>query len=237
LSKAFLDTTILCNALELSGTTKAKVAQDALDSYDSTEAPVYSLKELRAGPLSSWILAHNVIAAESSIEDAIERLGKMSSFKPRQGSVSSFALITGLLGVIRQQKEANPSKNHPDFDEKALLENHLALRILRAWKKRRSVASKVVQPLACFVDQELLLVDRQLKFDGGSECAKGIACGAALELKKHSAVVTQLLKNVFPPPPKGEISKEKREKTRRRQALKEVVSHAPANFPRKDCLE
>ena len=235
MSNAFVDTTVLCNALELSGQKKATEAKAALSRYTRTESPVYSLKELRAGPLSSWILAHNIVAAESTIEDAVARLGKASAFKPRQGSVSSFAIISGLIDAIHQMNSGSKPAGEPEFDAKLDLENHLAIRILKAWKKRRTVVTKIVQPLACFVDGELELVDRQLKFEGGAECSKRASCGAALELKKRSSIVTQLLKSVFPPPPKGQTSKEKHEKTRRRQALKEVLANAAADFPRKDC--
>lgn len=233
MKKAFVDTTILCNALELSGGRRAQSAVAALREYSSTETPYYALRELRAGPLSSWILAHNVLTAENSIEDAVERLGRMSAFRPRQGAVTSLSIITGLLGVLDKQRQAAGAGTIQDFDPKTALEDYLAIQILKAWKKRRSITTKVVQPLACFVDSELKLEDRLLKFDGGAECAKGAACGAALELKKRSPVVTQLLKKVFSPPPKGNV--EKREKTRRRQALKEVLAKAPADFPRKDC--
>lgn len=224
-SKAFVDTTILCDAIGLSSQAKEQAAQAALGKYAVTEVPIYGLKELRAGPFSSWLLAHNILVAEDTIEAAQERLARVSAFKPRQNVVSTQALLRGLIQVAQTKKIA------ADYDVKTELENYLCRRILSIWSKRKSIA-KVVQPLGCFVDEELELENRQLRFVGGSGCLTKANCGAAAELKKNPESVRKIL-GALRPPKTG--TPEKQETGRRRGALKEVLAKGPDDFPKKDC--
>ena len=235
LSKAFVDTTILCDALGLSSLPKAQTtALTALAQFKQTEAPIYGLKELRSGPLASWMLVYNVLVASKSIEEATDRLNRQSSFRPRRASIVSRALISGLLAVMQSIKVRR--KMHVNFDEKAELENHLLRCITKFWRKRQSVVSRLVQPLACFVDDELELVDKQVRFAGASAgCVTGASCGAAIELKKHPIEINKILVALRPPKKRANEAPEKRETSRRRAALKEVLARAPNEFPRKDC--
>lgn len=227
MNRAFVDTTILCEAIGLASEKKAKAALAALSRYKLTEVPTYGLKELRAGPLSSWLLAHNVLVAEDTIEAAQERLNKLSSFKPRQNVVTSQALLSGLVAVAQVGRAESGS----DYDVKTELENYLCRRILAVWEKRRTI-SNVVQPLSCFVDEELELEERQLRFQGGSGCVTKASCGAAIELKKEQGDVKKILVALRPP---KEQASEKHETGRRRGALKEVLARDSKDFPKKDC--
>lgn len=235
MSKAFVDTTVLCDAIGLSSSTKAQsTALTALAQYKQTQTPIYGLKELRSGPLASWILTYNVLVSSKTIEEAADRLNRQSSYRPRQASVVSRALISGLVAVVETMKSGG--KTDVNFDEKAELENHLLRRILTSWSKRRSVVSQVVQPLVCFIDDELELVNKQIRFAGtGAGCVTDASCGAAIELKKHPSEIEKLLVALRPPKKKGQEFSEKRETSRRRGALKEVLARSPDKFPRKDC--
>lgn len=223
MSKAFVDTTILCDALGMSTKIRGQVATEMLGKYGQTEAPYYGLKELRAGPLSYWIYAHNVLVAEKTIEDAIDRVRRSGGFKPRKAAISSGAITNGLLAVISELKRAAAPK---DYDEKAELQNYLCRRIFKFWNKRRSVVSRIVQPLSCFTDSDLTIDENQLiRFAGdGSECSKSASCGAANELHRHPVEVNTILEALRPP--KTIEKGEKRETTRRRSALKEVLARA-----------
>lgn len=225
--RAFVDTTVLCDAIGLSSEAKARAARAALARYKLTEIPAYGLKELQAGPLSSWLLAHNILVNEETIPAAQERLSKVSAFKPRQNVVTSQALLSGLIAVAEAAKDARG----PDYDVKAELENYLCRRILSVWEKRRAIA-EVVQPLNCYVDDDLELANKQLRFPEGSSCRKGACCGAASELKKEERSVRTILVALRPP---KVLSKEKHETARRRGALKEVLARDSKDFPKKDC--
>ncbi|HUX90719.1 MAG TPA: hypothetical protein VMV48_08525 [Gallionellaceae bacterium] len=231
MSNAFLDTTIFCDALGLSTPARKQVASSALAKYQKTEAPFYALKELRAGPLASWILAHNILVAHNTILEAVDRISRATAFKPRQGSVASKAIISGMVAVLAQIKI---SKNPKDYDEKTELENYLCRYIFKQWQKRRTIVNQIVQPLSCFIDSDLILDGKLIRFAGDSpECSKASSCGAAIELKKYPEEIDKIL--IALRPPKTIAGTEKRETTRRRAALKEVLNRASNEFPRKDC--
>lgn len=235
MSKAFVDTTVLCDALGLSSPQKAQVALTALAKYAHSETPVYGLKELRSGPFASWMLTYNVLVVSKTIDEANDRLNRQTAFRPRQASVASRALIAGLMAVVQSLKAMD--KGHVNFDEKAALENYLLTQILTSWQKRRSIVNRVVQPLTCFVDDELELVNKQVRFVGArTGCITGVSCGAAIELRKQATQIDKLLVALRPPKKKKpEEGKEKHETSRRRVALKEVLARLPNEFPRKDC--
>ena len=234
-NKAYVDTTILCDVLGLSGEDKAKKASSALARYNKTQTPVYGLKELRVGPLSSWVLAHNVLVAHNTIEEAIDRLSRITSFKPRQQTVALRAIIYSLTAALAaSRREAASGQVSTVVDEKSELENFLCTFITVRWNRRRSLVDEIVQPLSCFIDGELQLTDRQLRFSNDTaDCTSRATCGAAICLKDRKQDTEKIVRALRPP--KKGVSNQKHETTRRRGALKNVLSKQAKEFPRRDC--
>jgi hypothetical protein len=235
LANAFIDTTILCNALNFSSKEDQNIALAALGCYKKTEIPYYALRELKAGPMSYWILAHNYLATESSIEEARSRISKAGAFKPRQKTLGLEIIINGYDAVMQLLKEKAKSNYVPEFDEKTELENYIARKILKAWYNRNNIANLTIQPLSCFTDSELEFEGRNLRFeDKRFGCRSDVTCGAAVNLKNQQADLDTILEVLRPPKEKLE-TQEKQETTGRRSALKEISKKAPKDFPHKKC--
>lgn len=61
MSKAFVDTTILADALLKPGEVE-QLTKTALLRYTTTELPVYAIKEFKAGVLKNYIWFYNKLA-------------------------------------------------------------------------------------------------------------------------------------------------------------------------------
>src|SRR5207245_2462522 len=114
---------------------------------------------------------------------------------------SSRAIIAALLQVIRQSQarraEELPTEDEPDI--KTALEDVLCQKILQAWQRRHEIVDRYTHPLSCFVDGELELADRQLRFPTEREdCVRRAPCGAAAELRKMPKEVRALLQALRP---------------------------------------
>lgn len=234
MSKAFAESTIVCNALPLPcvGSAKTRLAAGALAAYESTEAPVYALKELRVGPLAALMLMHNLLAAHETIESALDEFQRKTSFTPRKWGVSSRAIIAALLHVIRQlrARTAEQLLREDEPDDKTALEDAFCQMILQAWQRRHEIVDQYTHPLSCFVDGELELTDRLLRLPTEREdCVKGAPCGAAAELRRKPKEVNAVLRALRP------AKDEKRETSSGRRALKDVLQHDAKSFPRSHC--
>ena len=65
MAKAFVDTTILADALLKKGDSGV-AARGALQRYDKTELPVYAIKELKAVPIRNMAWFHNKLVSTRS---------------------------------------------------------------------------------------------------------------------------------------------------------------------------
>lgn len=152
-SNAFVDTTILTNILIKKGKERSD-AKAALAKYETTQLPVYAIKEFKAGPLDAVKYLYNKIIEAKTLGNVIIAL----TSNWRQPHKRDTALR--LLGELQNEAEllmpdenqkkrygeiANPSRII--FDS-VKLKNKMLL--IKAWKKRRKVTTEVVQPLSCY---------------------------------------------------------------------------------------
>jgi hypothetical protein len=178
---------------------------------------------------------HNLLVLRPTIDEALAEFQRITSFMPRRWAVTANAIIRALLTINEALRAAARSGTEPQHpDAKTQLENYLCLEIVKAWQRRRSVVGELSQPLACFVDGDLAMLDRQITVTpGGNEgCAKDARCGAAAELRKRSKEVQALVDALRP---SKEEAGEKRETTGRRKALKEILAKPAADFDKRRC--
>ncbi len=228
MTKAFVDTTVLCDLLLPTSRAQSKTAAAAaLRSYTETELPSYALREFRAGALGYLVLLYNVLVAHDTIEAALERFETLTARKPRQHVAGVKAIIRGMLCV----RTADPN----EWTESAIkkqLETWLCGEISQAWQQRRDNFDRVVQPLACFIEGELEIVDDQLVTTGGTlHCDSLARCSAAAALKGKSGEVDLVLKALRPA--KGSFAST--EIGSRRKALKEILRVRPDRFDKRRC--
>lgn len=217
MSKAFLDTTILADVLLKTGPRKAK-ALAALRRYDSAEAPVYAIKEFKAGALYSWVWLHNKLKSTGSFAQTLAAIQAVMAHKKNLPATAMEALAQ----LARQHNStfgALAQKYGKNADEDAVAADRYRFearrRIATAWRKRRSLATMVV-PLSCYTEQEPyegpdgLLACNPTGCDGAEEC-----CMAPILRAKNEHLVA--LRNVV-------LKQEaKPENSRRSHALKELI--------------
>ncbi len=152
-SKSFVDTTILTNRLIKFGEEKQQ-AKEALAKYAVTELPVYAIKEFKAGPLDYVKYLYNKLLETGSVGDTLIAFSSIGRQRNRQQTVIR------TLGEILKKAESlsdNPTlkskygqladKENISFDA---AKYEAKMLVYKAWKKRASVTTKVVEPLACY---------------------------------------------------------------------------------------
>ncbi len=178
MTKAFVDTTILTNALLKPSSNQPTKA--LLKKYSETQLPVYAIKEFKAGPLQTFAWFHDKLVLLGSFEKALKVLHGVSR-SPRRYRTST--AIESIIEVVNATSRTPMSKLINTYGDSANLGSittdcyRLAIKSLvyKAWKKRRKLTTLVVQDLDCYEEVDLVenrgLIDlRQLKCKVKTEC-------------------------------------------------------------------
>lgn len=219
-NSAFVDTSVLADVLLKPGTRRAQAAA-ALSKFNETLLPVYAIKEFRAGPLRGFAWTHNVLVNEKSFSRAMARIHAVSRTPQRNltstslealAIASEVALGTKSAAEVHAQYGPEVTKDNVAADE---LRIGLRSLIWRAWRRRRRVTSRIVNPLSCYSEPDPV-EDRGLIVVGDGRCTLEPSCALAAEFRKRR-VDTQALRDV------AQAQGEGREHQRRYQALRELV--------------
>jgi hypothetical protein len=151
MTKAYVETTVLANALLKPGHKSHKLAHAALRNYDETELPVYAIKEFKAGILKNYCLVHDSLLSTKSIEKTLDLVHRMFARKYIQ-STALEALRTAQHQVT--SSPATPDSKYRNLDEEIADRYRLSLAVLiiNSWKRRRRLTTSVVQELECYVE-------------------------------------------------------------------------------------
>lgn len=211
-----------------------KLAQAKFTKFARTELPTYAIRELRAGALANFIYAHNCVVMSANMDEAIERIGKVGGFQPRKTQIGLSAIIRALTASFVAASSGMRSTRRK-LDPLREVERSLAEKIVAMWAMRNTVATAVVQPLFCYSDTELMFKDRLITYGASAGgCTGSKVCGAAqlLAHDKPSLIKAHLS---LKPPAGSAGAGEKRETTKRRDALKALVNRPVDEFPVKHC--
>lgn len=219
MSKAYVDTTILTDALLKPGPL-GKAAKAALRRFDVTELPTYAIKEFKAGPLKNFVWMHNKLATYQSFNKALDALQRMSLSPKRYTTATAIGALSAAADSIGKLTGPELTKKYgriATFDSMVCDEFRLMIKVAvyKAWKRRRSVTTRVVQPLTCYkevapFEERGLLVLEPTKCDANPECC------LALDLKSSPGDLTKL-KGAIPNPSPN------REHQRRYQTLRQLI--------------
>lgn len=231
-SKAYLDTTVLANAL-LRQDAKGQASINAIRSFIYTETPEYALKELRAGPLHGWIWCHNKFNETRSFADTFAAINIISATLQRNlGSTARQAIEQALhadKGIFLIAIEGDQGTK-VDLD-RVLADRYryyLKRRITNAWRRRRTVVDNVSMPLHCFVEGDLTEdKNGNLSFERLG-CAGASKCAALEALASRPHEVQKLADAVKAAPPKPENQK-------RHKALRHIIRTPTRPFPDSMC--
>ena len=186
MSKAFVDTTVLFDALIKPGE-KGQAAKAALKRYDRTEVPVYAIKELKAGPLTNFVWFHNKLVLTKSFHRALEVLQR-TSLGPKKYQVST--ALEALQSAALTNRNLTSAELVERYGDKARLDAILCdlwrysirVAIQKAWKRRRKMTTSVVVLCRATARLTRLKRDGLLKLEPTS-CVVNPECCLAAEMK------------------------------------------------------
>jgi hypothetical protein len=233
-SKAFVDTTVLADRLIKSGVERSN-AKAALEKYEVTELPVYAIKEFKAGALDYVKYLHNKLITTGTVADTLIALSRIG----RQANRQQTALRT-IGDLMKKANSLSASKTLKAQYGKLAEEESISydairyeakLLVFKAWKKRRSITTNVIQPLSCYnetaplerKDGQLSLVPRECNEDD---------CCLTKELRARKFKLTKLTVAIDNLP---ENLRNKLENQKRRKILREVSSRPSRKLSDSDC--
>lgn len=231
---AFVDTTIVADALLKPGSALSSAAHAALRRYKRTELPVYAIRELKAGPIANMVWFHNKLVITGSYHKSIEALQR-SSLTPRRYltataldalRASAYRTRTMTLTDLVRRYGENAKADAVDRDR-----CRLALRTLiaKAWLRRRQVTSDVVLPIPCyrevapFEERGLLVIEPKA-------CEPRPECSLAARLKERPEDLQRLRDAVD----RGPSTPENK---RRSKALRRLVRKPKTPMTFDDCRD
>jgi hypothetical protein len=158
MSKAFVDTTILTNALLKPSSNQS--SKDLLNKYSETQLPVYTIKEFKAGPLGNFAWFHNKLELLGSFRKAMGVLQGVSMSPSRyRVSTALEAIMEATYATGKTTAGELVGKYGALAEDEAMITDRYRLAIkdlvYKAWKKRRKMTTKVVQELSCYEELEL----------------------------------------------------------------------------------
>jgi hypothetical protein len=233
MSKAFVDTTILADSLLKIGVV-SKTANDALRRFETTELPVYAIKEFKAGPLKNFCWFHNKLALLGSFEQAVEALHRMSLTPKRYTTATAIEALKGAAGRMRN---ANLDSLVQKYGQAASLDKvlcdqfrlSLKTKILKAWRRRKQITTHVVCPLSCYSEVDPYEHNRVIMVNP-TTCNVESECCLAPELRKRVDDLEKIRKVLLKEP-------KTRENERRARALRQLIRKPKAAVSEQTCRD
>jgi hypothetical protein len=230
---AFVDTTVLTDALLKEGKRKKK-AEQSLAAFDRSELPVYAIKEFKAGPLQHYVYLYNKLSKTGSFWKTVEALSKLPHpYHTRKQSTALEALsaVWKELGQENLSEITKEASGNPDLDSFVTDRVRLGVKrkILKAWRRRRNLTSDVVNELPCYEESaprerrgELHLNDK--KCDPSPECCM------ADDFRTDDEATSSLMEAIEDLP-------ESQENGRRYKVLKALHENANTRIKNEECRD
>jgi hypothetical protein len=228
---AFVDTTVLTDALLKEGERKKK-AEQSLAAFDRSELPVYAIKEFKAGPLQHYVYLYNKLSKTGSFSKTLEALKKLPHpYHKRKQSTALEALsaIWEEVGQENLSEITEEASGDPDLDSFVTDRIRLGVKrkILKAWRRRRNLTSDVVNKLPCYQESEPRERRGELHLDD-KKCDPSPECCMAEDFRADDEATSSLMGAIEELP-------ESRENGRRYSVLKALHENANTRINNKEC--
>jgi hypothetical protein len=228
MSDAYIETTVLTDILLKPESSKHKRATAALKRYENTLLPVYSIKEWKAGPLHNFAYLHDKLVFTKSFSQTLNAISALGRGTYLKSTAMEALAATATTLKAAPQKYASLSSGDDDLAD--IYRLALASIIIRSWRKRRNITTRVVDDLSCYVE-----VAPRVGQDGyfdltPKECDGDQECCLAEQLKSQPTLLEALRKAI--PENSG-----RREDQKRRQALKQLIKHPKQTVDRETCRD
>jgi hypothetical protein len=152
MSKAYIETTILTNALIKPGSKKEIKAKAALLRFDQTFLPVYSIKEWKCGPLDHYAYFHDKLVETRSLRYTFAAINSLNPVKHARRISTSWEALTAAAELEGSQPNVSAGGSSKDEEMADRYRLALASLVLRSWEKRRKVATTTIQDLECYTE-------------------------------------------------------------------------------------
>jgi hypothetical protein len=226
--KALIDTTVLTDAL-LKQTADGHAARAALKAIPETQLPLYAIKEFKNGPLRSYVWLFNKIAA-SSWTDAINAIPNVFMQRNlQQTALRAVADFQSSLASKRTDDLVRKYGNGRVGDwQTAEAKIWLKTLIVGAWRRRRKVTTRVIGPLSCYNETDIVVRENGTIDIKPTHCGVPDCC-LRIQFVKKPDVVEALLDACDQLPDKNETRK-------RRQALRHLHRTPNRDLDEKQCF-
>ncbi len=218
---ALLDTTILADAL-LRRDSRHAAARAALGRFERRLLPIYALKEFKRGPLHHYAWLHDVLLETGSLPGTHDRLAKMAQ-TPQRNLTS-----TAIEALAEAGREADLVAQS---DERHFERMRLALwtRVVSAWRRRRSLATETIVPLACYLEVETVDGGGSTLALGRLHCEAGQPCAIAAAMLGRGEDLERLREALTREPPG-------RERDRRLDVITSMLERGDTALTESQCL-
>ncbi len=224
MTKAYVETTILTDALLKPGTVKQAAALRAISSFETSLLPVYSIKEWKAGPLQTYSYVHDKLVVTGSLGDTLEAISRLHPLR-------AYMKNTSLEAWTAATRFVESSAGDVPVDE--LVDRYrlaLASLIKTSWRKRRKLTTETIQDLDCYIEAEPKIEKTKGLFDlHPMKCERDRECHLAAALKSRPEMLEKLRASI----PEKSIRNEDR---KRRAALKQLL-RPKARIDRDTCRD
>jgi hypothetical protein len=228
MSDAYIETTVLTDILLKRGSPKYQRATTALKRYENTLLPVYSIKEWKAGPLDTFAYLHDKLVITKSYSltlNAISAFGGMNYLKST--AMEALAAAATVLKAAPQRYAGLGGRDDEMADSFRLA---LASLIIKSWRKRRKIATRVVDELPCYVEAAPRVGQDGRFVLAPKECDGDQECSLAPQLKSQTKLL-EALRDAIPQ------NSGRREDQKRRQALRQLIKHPNQIVNRETCRD
>lgn len=231
MSRAFVETTVLVDALLKEGA-KKRAALDSIRSFSESLLPVYAIKEFKAGALKNFVWVHNKLVDTGSYEATLAAVQRVSMSPRRYLPATALEALKTVADDYRKLTSAQLVQRYGKGAHlDAMLYDHARLslkrRIAKAWRQRRRITTSVVCQLPCYVEPSMSFEGAGLIDLSPLSCDRGTACCIAVTYA-HSPDV-HALERAIP------ANASRPEDRRRKAALKLVRLGRPLGD--KDCRD
>jgi predicted nucleic acid-binding protein len=228
--KAFVDTSVLVDAL-MKQSAQGVHARAALLRYSETQLPVYTIKELKAGALRNYVWFHNKVATTDRWDNAVDAIRRIGATPRRYLLSTALQALTDFNSSLGKRLLASLAKKYPGASEgemkRAEAQIWLKTTIMRAWRKRRSLTTKVVNDLSCYRETDPTVKVNGMIDDRPVKCSVSDCC-LRQEFIAHDVDVANLLSACNALADKSETMK-------RRKVLRQLHRTPKRNLIEEDC--
>ncbi len=227
MSKAFLDTTIVADALLKRGE-QHNNAVNALARYDEILLPVYAIKEFKRGPLRAYIWLHNKVITTGSWGNAVECIASIHTHKNLSSTaIKAVADFTSALEAPEGEDFSGLRSSSGGTFLQKQARIWLKTKIFGAWRKLNQRPFQKTQNLDCYAlvapkQKSSGIIDR-----GPYKCTLGNCCVQMQLLDDQEAL--KALEKIC----KGS---EKQEMLKRAKVLRHIRRHPNSNIEENKCV-